>query len=459
MVQLGVTQLKAMGVPEGPLVEEAMEVAEGLRQRGWEPWEVRDIMAEVAADPAGDWEGLDRELGWFARSLETARRAEAGEPVSPWRQWGDDIDDEAIRQMERATSLPVAVQGALMPDAHRGYGLPIGGVLATDDAVIPYAVGMDIACRMKMSVYRVGPEALDKDRTLLERALEYETRFGVGADFDKPRDHPVMEEDWGITEVTRKLYDRARRQLGSSGSGNHFAEFGVLELSEGQWGLAPGRYVALLTHSGSRGPGAEVAKHYASLARRLRPELGKPLNALAWLELSSDEGQQYWRAMELMGRYAQANHEVIHEALARLIGWEVVAGVENHHNFAWREEYGGRTLVVHRKGATPAQRGQWGIIPGSMTAPAYVVRGKGKAASLRSAAHGAGRQMSRRQAKKKIAWPQVERRLEARGVRLLSAGLDEAPMVYKDIDRVMAEQRDLVESVAAFHPRIVKMAP
>ncbi len=452
-------QLEAMGVPEGVLVEMGREVAQGLVKRGWDRPEVEEILAEAIENPDQDWMGLDRELGWFIRSLNCARRAMERESVSPWRQWGSDIDEEAIAQMERALSLDVAVQGALMPDAHRGYGLPIGGVLATDGVVIPYAVGMDIGCRMKMSVYPLESRALKREATLFERALEYETRFGVGADFERPRHHPVMEEDWGITEVTRKLKSKARRQLGSSGSGNHFAEFGVLELSEGEMGLEAGEYVALLTHSGSRGPGAAVAKHYSSLAKRMHPELGKPLNALAWLELDKPEGQEYWEAMQLMGRYAQANHDVIHQAMARLLELEVIAEVENHHNFAWIEDYGGRSLVVHRKGATPAQKGQWGIIPGSMTAPAYVVKGRGKAASLRSAAHGAGRRMSRRQAKKATTWPQVEQHLEKAGVRLLSAGLDEAPVAYKAIDEVMAEQQDLVESVACFRPRIVKMAP
>jgi len=137
----------------------------------------------------------------------------------------------------------------------------------------------------------------------------------------------------------------------------------------------------------------------------------------------------------------------------------VLLQVENHHNFAWREVHDGRELIVHRKGATPAGQGMWGIIPGSMASPAYLVQGLGNAASLNSAAHGAGRRIARKAAIRQNRWPEVRRFLAERGVTLLSAGLDEAPWVYKDIDKVMAVQSDLVRSVARFMPRIVKMAP
>ena len=173
----------------------------------------------------------------------------------------------------------------------------------------------------------------------------------------------------------------------------------------------------------------------------------------------SEAGQEYWAAMNLMGRYAAANHAVIHRSLARALRARVIAGVENHHNFAWKEVHGGRELIVHRKGATPAGAGVMGVIPGSMASPGYVVRGKGSAPSLESAAHGAGRVMSRTQAKKSFRWSPVKKLLAERGVTLLSAGLDEVPGVYKDIETVMAAQADLVEVVARFDPKIVKMAP
>ncbi len=356
--------------------------------------------------------------------------------------------------------MPVAVRGALMPDAHVGYGLPIGGVLATDQAVIPFAVGVDIACRMKLSVLDLPLSWLDRNRERLIRALEAETRFGIGVEFERRRRHPVLDEDWSVSPVTRHYQDKAWAQLGTSGSGNHFVEFGELTVTAPDLGLAPGAYCALLSHSGSRGTGAQVCEHYSRIARQRRPEFGR----LGWLALDENEGREYWAAMELMGRYASANHACIHRHVMRHLGAEVLWGVENHHNFAWRESHvlpSGevRELIVHRKGATPAGYGRLGVIPGSMAAPGFVVRGRGSEASLCSAAHGAGRVMSRSQAARTFTWKGTRPVLAAARVTLLSAGIDEVPMVYKDIHAVMAAQSDLVEILARFDPRIVKMAP
>src|SRR5262249_4999093 len=246
--------------------------------------------------------------------------------------------------------------------------------------------------------------------------------------------------------LTAGLKDRAWAQLGTSGSGNHFVEFGALTILDDAVGLARGIYLALLSHSGSRGSGAQVAAHYSRLAQDLHPELPQTLSHLAWLDLSSEPGQEYWSAMELMGRYAAANHELIHAHVARALGVDVLLDVENHHNFAWRERHtlsDGTTseVIVHRKGATPAGVGVLGVIPGSMATPGYIVRGKGVAASLNSASHGAGRRMSRTKAKETFTWDAARRVLRERNVTLLSAGLDELPMAYKDIDEVMAAQQ------------------
>lgn len=380
------------------------------------------------------------------------------EPVA-WRQWGEDLETQAVAQMEAACRLPVSVRGALMPDAHLGYGLPIGGVLATRNAVIPYAVGVDIACRMKMTVLDLPVTALSERTEELKRAIERETRFGIGANFRRRREHPVLDADWKVSPVTRQHKDKAWKQLGTSGSGNHFVEFGVLAVHDAAAGLAPGEYLALLSHSGSRGTGASVASHYSKLAKRMRPELPKGKNHLAWLDLDTEEGREYWAAMELMGRYAEANHACIHRHVAENLGVEVLFDLENHHNFAWREVHDGEEVVVHRKGATPAGAGVLGIIPGSMATAAYIVRGRGSVAALDSAAHGAGRRMSRKAAKKLYTWADVKDMLRERGVKLLSAGIDEVPMAYKDIEVVMAAQRDLVEPLARFDPKLVKMAP
>ena len=387
-------------------------------------------------------------------------------PGAPWQQWGANLEPQAVRQMENACTLPVARRGALMPDAHVGYGLPIGGVLATDRAVIPYAVGVDIACRMKLSVYDIHGGRLAGQEDRLANILERETRFGLGASFRDRKSHPVLDEDWTVSPVTARHRDKAWSQLGTSGSGNHFVEFGIFTVAADRaasLGLAPGGYLALLSHSGSRGTGAQVCSHYSRLAMERHPGLPRELKHLAWLPLDSPEGQEYWRAMQLMGHYAAANHELIHRAIARALGEKPVLDVENHHNFAWLETHdiGGRPreVVVHRKGATPAGAGVPGVIPGSMASPAFLVRGRGNEDSLCSAAHGAGRIMSRKQAVQTFTWHAAKKVLDERGVRLLSAGLDEVPMVYKDIHQVMAAQTDLVEIVARFDPKIVKMSP
>jgi tRNA-splicing ligase RtcB len=361
--------------------------------------------------------------------------------------------------MRQACSVPAAAAAALMPDAHVGYGLPIGGVLALEGAVIPYAVGVDIACRMKLSVLDIEASTLDNRFNLYREALEGGTRFGVGAAYETPKDHAVMDQDWSITKVTREKKDVAWSQLGTSGSGNHFVEFGVLELTErhDDLQLGAGQYVALLSHSGSRGPGAAVCAKYSSIARALLPRKYEDLAYLAWLPLDSEPGQEYWAAMNLMGDYAAANHDVIHRHVTKLLGARVVAGVENHHNFAWKELHDGKELVVHRKGATPAATGTLGVIPGSMASPAFVVRGRGNPQSLNSASHGAGRLMSRKKAKEKYNWKAVRNDLAKKGVRVLAAGADEVPGVYKDIHEVMRQQADLVEIVARFDPKIVKM--
>ncbi|MBN2302273.1 MAG: RtcB family protein [Lentisphaerae bacterium] len=380
--------------------------------------------------------------------------------MAPWRQWGTDLDPGAIEQMKNACRLPVAIRGALMPDAHTGYGMPIGGVLATQEAIIPFAVGMDIACRMKLTVFDMPIDALTKERDKLIDALEKETCFGIGNGFQPRKQHKVMDEDWSVSPVTSQFKDKAWHQLGSSGSGNHFCEFGILTVRSRDLGLDTGLYMALLTHGGSRGTGAEVATYYSKLAKRKRPDLPHEMADLAWLNLQSHEGQEYWAAMELMGKYAAANHELIHEAIARHLDVSALLGIENHHNFAWRETLAdGQKIIVHRKGATPAGKGAIGVIPGSMATPAYVVRGKGNDESLNSAAHGAGRKMSRAAAKRQFSRQDMNAYLEKQGVELLSADLDEIPMAYKNIDRVMAAQADLVEIMAKFEPKLVKMAP
>ena len=454
-------ELVELGLPRGAAIDAARHAVQRAVHAGLSKKDVRRLLKEIARDPGAH---LDHpRFGEVARALQAGRAPAAAAahhaPKAHFRMWGEGLDPKSVEQMYNACALPVAVRGALMPDAHVGYGLPIGGVLATHNAVIPYAVGVDIACRMKMTVLDVPPSVIDDAPYRLKKAIEEETRFGVGSEFKHRRAHPVMDEDWRVSPVTARLRDKAWAQLGTSGSGNHFVEFGLLEILVDGLGIARGEYLALLSHSGSRGTGAEVCGYYSKLAQQQRRELGHERQHLAWLDMDTHAGQEYWAAMELMGRYAAANHELIHRHVSRNLGARVLLDVENHHNFAWKEEHDGEQVIVHRKGATPAARGALGIIPGSMATSAYVVRGKGCGASLNSAAHGAGRVMSRSEAKRRFSWADARRILDENRVTLLSAGIDEVPMVYKNIDEVMAAQADLVEVLARFQPRLVKMSP
>jgi tRNA-splicing ligase RtcB len=452
-------QLQKLGVPPDCTKAAIQALAKAAQQgtgMGLKGKRARQLVAAVVENPRAH--ETDPIWGEFARELVAERTPVARESIS-YRTWGDDIDMAAHEQMRVACQVPSAVGAALMPDAHVGYGLPIGGVLACENAVIPYAVGVDIACRMKLSVLDQPAASLTADFNRYKEALLGGTKFGVGVEHRPAQTHPVMDANWNITRITRERKDTAWKQLGTSGSGNHFVEFGVLTLgqSDKQLGLEAGEYVALLSHSGSRGAGAAVCSTYSQIAQAALPKRYKDLGRLAWLSLDSEAGQEYWHAMNLMGEYAAANHAVIHRLVAKLLGAEIIAGVENHHNFAWRERHQGRELIVHRKGATPADAGQLGVIPGTMADPAFVVRGLGNPQSFSSASHGAGRRMSRKKANDMFRIQAVRKELEQRGVHVLAAGSDEVPGVYKDIREVMAAQQDLVETVARFDPKIVRM--
>ena len=269
------------------------------------------------------------------------------------------------------------------------------------------------------------------------------------------------------TNVLVYAYDSAEplkqatavEQIGTSGSGNHFVEFGLVDITDprNELGVPVGQYLGVLSHSGSRGLGASIAQHYTGLARDVC-KLPNEAQHLAWLGLDTEAGQEYWAAMNLAGDFASACHEQIHRRLAKALGERPLAKVENHHNFAWKERLAdGREVITHRKGATPAGAGVLGIIPGSMTAPGYIVRGRGLAASLASASHGAGRLMSRTRAKAELGEAQVRKYLASFGVELIGGGLDEAPQAYKDIRPVMASQQELVDVLGTFTPKIVRM--
>lgn len=371
-------------------------------------------------------------------------------------QW---IEKGALEQMETAMCLPITRKGALMADAHQGYGLPIGGVLATHNAVIPYGVGVDIGCRMCLSVFPTPVAELNRNTGRLTKMLEEHTRFGID-EFDRPMDDEVLHlPEFKEIKVLKEMHKRAAGQIGTSGSGNHFVEFGPVHLSDprNEWGLPVGDYFGLLSHSGSRGLGANIARHFTQLAMD-QCHLPKKAKHLAWLDLDKEEGIEYWKAMTIAGLYAAANHAHIHQRIARALGEAPLFRVENHHNFAWKEQLqDGSNVIVHRKGATPAHKGALGIIPGSMTLPGFIVRGKGNAQSINSASHGAGRLLSRTEARNRITMKQLNKILEDAGVTLIGGGLDEAPIAYKNIWDVMDAQKELVEIVGTFQPKIVRM--
>jgi tRNA-splicing ligase RtcB (3'-phosphate/5'-hydroxy nucleic acid ligase) len=466
----------ALGWPAGKVIGLGLETVRALESRGLSRDEVLAELEDVRQDPGA---ALEREsdgpMAELAREWVRIEAAEAGASEEelralplPYHAWGEaDVDDAARLQMETALRLPVAAGGALMADAHVGYGLPIGGVLAVREAVIPWAVGLDIACRLRLSVFELSSHMLGQKKNEFKRALEDETFFGAGVRHDGHSSHEVLDDPaWGATSFLRGLKDTARVQIGTSGSGNHFVEFGAFTVPEDLGAekarvlapLEPGRsYLALLSHSGSRGVGNKIATRYSKIAEERRSGLEGEAKKLAWLELSSEEGQEYWLSMRLAGRFAAANHAVIHDRLARRIGDEAAFVTEHHHNFAFTEQWRGEEMIVHRKGATPAGTGVLGIVPGTMADTGYLTLGLGVEDSLNSASHGAGRRMSRTRAFKELDGDAWREDLREKGITLLGGALDEAPAAYKDVDGVMAAQADLVEAIGEFSPRIVRM--
>lgn len=453
-------ELIRMGYPEGRAIGIAINTAQKYYKRA-EKEEIFGMLKAVLLNP----KEFVQDSIWSKVALElvpTEKKSlwhEMRASKIDYRIYGaSEIEEGARHQMEVAMKLPITVAGALMPDAHQGYGLPIGGVLATNNAVIPYGVGVDIGCRMCLTAYPLDERFLERHRANLKQMLLDNTCFGRET-FKKPKDHEVLDRRL-FSEITilKGLQGRAAMQIGSSGSGNHFVEFGLIELGEvNEWQLVAGKYLAALSHSGSRGLGAEIARHYTRVAKQVCHLPGEAAS-LAWLDLNSEAGQEYWAAMNLAGDYASANHHQIHERLASALGERALFMVENHHNFAWKETLeDGTEVIVHRKGATPAGKDVLGIIPGSMTAPGYIVKGKGNATSINSASHGAGRTMSRSTAKQSITNKMVKQELQKNGVDLLGGGLDEAPMAYKDIRKVMHYQDELVEVLGEFTPKIVRM--
>ncbi len=453
--------LRRIGIEEDKVISIAKNTMERYYKHQ-KKTEALEILKKVVKKP--DKFLNHPELGKIAQNL-TKTDHQPAQPVDlkerkPYTIYGKEgIEEGALEQMDTAMRLPISVKGALMPDAHQGYGLPIGGVLAAENAVIPYGVGMDIGCRMAMSIYALDPGKMFKDSAKLKNILLQNTRFEK-AEFQDKKEHEVLDRtEFKEIKFLHSLQKKASDQLGTSGGGNHFVDLGILEIKVpiDELNLQPGKYFAILSHSGSRGTGAEIARHYTKIAAD-KCGLPKGARSLAWLDLDKAEGQEYWKAMNWAGDYSKANHEIIHTKLAKALNEQPLTRIENHHNFAWKEKIAENVeMIIHRKGATPAAKGQMGIIPGSMASPAFIVRGKGNEDALNSVAHGAGRKMSRGEAKRQFSKKELHEYLNQRNVILIGGDTDESPLAYKDINAVMNHQQDLIDILASFQPKIVRM--
>lgn len=382
--------------------------------------------------------------------------------------WGDP-DPGTLAQIVRCQADKSAVGAALMADAHLGYSMPIGGVVAYDGYVSPSGVGYDIACGIKavetpLTVTDVSPYL----NPILDD-ISATINFGLGGTNHTPIDHDLFDDPlWRNDKYIAQLKDRAQAQLGTVGAGNHFVDILVDTRSERVWVAA---------HFGSRGFGHGVATGFLNLAKG-RKFFGKaPGESMdeppTLIPTNSALGQTYIAAMHLAGRYAYAGREYVVGRVLKILGTTATKTVHNHHNFAWLEEYGGRRAWVVRKGATPAFPGQEGFVGGSMGDIAAIVRGVDTELSrkaLRSTIHGAGRIMSRSQAKGRrnrrgaytrapqVTGAMMAKRLVDFGVHVRGGDVDESPHVYRPLAQVLNAHKGAIEVTHTLKPIGVVMA-
>lgn len=373
----------------------------------------------------------------------------------PIKLWLSDIEDGAMNQAKNLANLPFVFRHiALMPDCHQGYGMPIGGVMATRRVVVPNAVGVDIGCGM-MAVQT--SLEVNASQDTIKKALS-QIRKLVPTGFqkhDEPKNVVCMPND-AFGPIIDREFVNARKSLGTLGGGNHF-----IEIQAGSDG-----YIYLMIHSGSRNLGLQVAKHYNNLAVDLNEKWFSVVPKkyeLAFLPLDSEEGQSYLIEMQYCVKFALANREEmmvrVKEAISYTFGdvWFSVP-INIAHNYVAMEHHFGQNVLVHRKGAIKAQDGQFGIIPGSQGTASYIVEGKGNKESFESCSHGAGRKMGRKQAQKMLDLEIEKKRLDDIGVIHAIRNvkdLDEAPGAYKDISKVMENQSDLVNILVELKPLAV----
>ncbi|MEZ5264227.1 MAG: RtcB family protein [Acidimicrobiales bacterium] len=367
--------------------------------------------------------------------------------------WATDIEPGTIRQAEKTARLPIlAGPVALMADAHVGIGATVGSVIATHAAVIPSAVGVDIGCGMIAAELDVTASQLPDDLAPLLGHIEHAIPAGVGRGHDVPNRSAqrFMEAGRPATELSAKQFRTATRQFGTLGSGNHFFEV-CLDERDRVW---------VVLHSGSRGIGNQLAQAHITRARGLAKALELRLEDpdLAWFTEGTAEFEAYVADMLWAQDYARANRDqMMDSALRTLLGWlgfgRETSRINCHHNFCQREQHDGRQVWVTRKGAIRADVGDLGVIPGSMGTRSYIVRGRGVAASWRSCSHGAGRRHSRGAAKRLFSEADLAVQMAGKTWQAdrAAALLDEIPAAYKDIDRVMADQADLVEVLHTLH--------
>lgn len=367
------------------------------------------------------------------------------------------VDEQTITQMQQVMQLPLDLKGALLPDAHVGYGFPIGSVLALKDRVVPYGVGVDIGCSMSLSIFDAGPEFFHKHDFGLKQSLIDHTHFGQGGWKNQKYDHPILEDPrFEDNILLKKRKGKAALQLGTSGSGNHFVEWGIIELTEQYRGIAPGKYLALLTHSGSRGLGADIANHFVDIAMQ-ECRLPQKLERLAWLGTNTEAGMDYWMGMELAIDFAKACHESLHLKLKNLFGFSTLLHFTEAHNHAQKEQIEGGEWVVHRKGANQVRLAEPLIIPGSMKDRAYLVEGVPSETFLNSLAHGSGRRLSRQKATLSTTRSEMLKQLKKEQITLIDGSLDENPFAYKSIEQVMKAQSAFCSIKGIFYPKIIRM--
>ena len=374
------------------------------------------------------------------------------------KSWCNEPENGAIEQARHLANLPFTVkQICLMPDTHQGYGMPIGGVIATDAVVIPNAVGVDIGCGMKAVKTNLHAESLTQEQL---KAILGQIREAVPVGFKHHSTPHTLPEEPGLEDihqfiVLREQWESARYQLGTLGGGNHF-----IEIQRDEEGI-----VWLMIHSGSRNLGKKVADHYNKVAQKFNAQWYSSVPKeweLAFLPRDSFEGKQYLREMEYCLQFAAANRNQITD-LIEPIFYAVTKGlfltaINIHHNYAAMENHFGQNVMVHRKGATRAQEYELGIIPGSQGTKSYIVRGKGNPDSFMSCSHGAGRRMGRKEAVRSLDFEAEVQALNDRGILHAirsKEDLEEASGAYKDIDIVMAEQSDLVDIVHTLEPMAV----